>query len=381
MSYRSIFVASTGQNIGKTTTCLGLVSGLRKRFERVAFMKPVGQEHVETDTGVHVDKDVVIFKNYFHLSSGEEEMSPVLFPRGFTRDYLDGKVDHAHLQEKIKTAFYNLCDRNDITVVEGTGHCGVGSMVDLNNAQVAAMLNMPVILVASGGLGSSFDELTLNHTLCQIEGAKVAGIILNRVLPEKREMIEEYMKKALKKWNIPLLGSIPYDAFLSNPSMKDFEALFNTTLLSGEEFQMRHFRHTRLVTTSVETYENLIVNNQLIITAASREDIILATLTKYWDAKIANPKDDIEAGMILTGSMPPRQAIVEQLKKAHIPMLYAPMASYAAMKMITTFTVKIRKEDILKIKEAVDLVEKHIDFDTLISILQSEAKSARQTVP
>ena len=381
MNYRSIFIASTGQNIGKTTTCLGLVSGLRKQFKRVGFMKPVGQEHVETETGLHVDKDVILFKEHFHLSSGEEEMSPVLFPRGFTRDYLDGKVDHAHLQKKIRKAFNHLKDLNDITVVEGTGHCGVGSMVDLNNAQVAAMLNMPVILVASGGLGSSFDELTLNHTLCQIEGAKVAGIILNRVLPEKREMIEEYMKKALKKWDVPLLGCIPYDAFLSNPSMKDFEILFNTTLLSGEEFQMRHFRHTRLVTTSVDTYENLIVPNQLIITAASREDIILATLTKYWDAKILNPDDDIEAGMILTGSIPPRQAIVDQLKKAHIPMLYAPMASYSAMKQLTTFTVKIRKEDKLKIQEAIDLVEKHIDFATLTSILQNEPKFLEKISP
>lgn len=337
-------------------------------------MKPVGQEHVETDTGLHVDKDVLIFKEYFRMSSAEEEMSPVLFPRGFTRDYLDGKVDYLQLMDKIKRSFHRLYESNHVTVIEGTGHCGVGSIVELNNAQVAAMFKVPIILVASGGLGSSFDELMLNYTLCQVEGAHVAGIILNRVLPEKREMIEEYMKKALKRWNIPLLGCIPYDAFLSNPSMKDFEALFNTTLLTGEEHQMRHFRYTRLVATSLENYQRLIAHNQLLITPANREDIILATLTKHWDVKITNPNDDLQAGMILTGSTPPNPSIVEQLKKAHIPMLYAPMASYSAMKMITTFTVKIRKEDIAKIQEAVDLVEKHIDFDTLISIVGSESK-------
>jgi phosphate acetyltransferase len=375
---RAIFIASTGQNVGKTTTCLGLVSGLGKRFNTIGFMKPVGQEHVEIDTGIHVDKDVVIFKEYFHMNSGEEEMSPVLFPRGFTRDYLDGKVDHLQLIDKINRSFHRLYENNDVTIIEGTGHCGVGSIVELNNAQVAAMFRVPIILVASGGLGSSFDELMLNYTLCQAQGARVAGIILNRVLPEKREMIEEYIKKALHRWKIPLLGCIPYDAFLSNPSMKDFEMLFNTTLLTGEEHQMRHFRFTRLVATSVENYQKLIAHNQLVITPANREDIILATLAKHWTVKETSPDDDLQAGMILTGSTPPNPLIVEQLKKAHIPMLYAPMASYSAMKMITTFTVKICKEDTAKIKEAVDLVEKHIDFDTLISIVGSDSKSLQR---
>ncbi len=78
---RSFFVAATGQNVGKTTACLGLLAGLKKRHKSVGFFKPVGQEHVETETGVHVDKDVVLFKSHFKLRDPYEEMSPVLFPR------------------------------------------------------------------------------------------------------------------------------------------------------------------------------------------------------------------------------------------------------------------------------------------------------------
>ena len=159
----ALFVAATGQNVGKTTTCLGLVSGLKKRFESVGFMKPVGQEHIETETGVHVDKDVVLFKSHFELKDSYEEMSPVLFPRGFTRDYLDGKVDHKDLVEKIGASYAAIAKRNEAFVVEGTGHTGVGSIVDLNNAQFAALLKCPVVLVASGGRGSAFDDLAHSH--------------------------------------------------------------------------------------------------------------------------------------------------------------------------------------------------------------------------
>lgn len=365
MLKNALFIASTGQHVGKTTACLGLLSGLQKQYARVGFMKPIGQEHVETTTGLRVDKDVVLFKEHFHLKSSYEEMSPVLFPPGFTRDYLDGKIDRDALAQKIQRAFDHISSENDFMIIEGTGNTGVGSIINLNNAQVAALLDVPVILVASGGLGSAFDELALNKNMCESHGVKVVGVILNRVLPDKREMIIHYITKALERWNIPLIGCIPFDPFLSNPSMKDFEQLFQTSLLTGEEHRMRHFKQTRLVATSVDTYSDLIVPSQLIITPSNREDIILATLTKHWDMKIANPSDDLEAGMILTGDHPPKQSIVEQIRRANIPMLFAPVHSYTAMKMITSFTAKIRNEDVEKVQEAIDVVESHINFDKM----------------
>jgi len=369
MSKKAFFVAATGQHVGKTTTCLGLVSGLLKTHKTVGFIKPIGQEHIEIETGIHVDKDVVLFKDHFNLKHDEAMMSPVLFPRGFTRDFLDGKVKEKDLQSKIEESYKTVSESSDAIVIEGTGHVGVGSIVNFSNARVASLLGLPMILVAPGGLGSSFDALAVNKALCDAEGVHIAGIILNRVLDDKRDMVLTYMEKALAHWNIPILGCIPFDPFLSNPTMQDYESLFKATLLTGEDHHMRHFRHMRLVATSLKNYRELILPNQLIITPSNREDIILSTLTKHWDVKIANPQEDLSVGIILTGDTPPRQTILEALKKANIPMLYAPVSSYRAMEMITSYTVKIRKEDKEKINEAVDVVESHIDFDLLLSTL------------
>jgi phosphate acetyltransferase len=359
MSKKAFFVASTGQNVGKTTTCLGLLSGLKKRFSSVGFIKPVGQEHVRTETGLHVDKDVLLFKEYFHLSDAYEAMSPVLVPQGFTRDFLDEKVSEQTLKMKILQGFEKVAARNAFTLVEGTGHTGVGSIINFNNAQVAKLLDLPLIIVAPGGLGSTFDELALNKTLCEAVGTKVIGVIINRVLSEKREMVFHYMQKALARWNIPLLGCIPFDPFLSNPSMKDFEELFKTTLLTGEEHRLRHFKQIRLVATSVEIYKERIPPHQLIITPAHREDIILATLAHH----------ESKAGMILTGVFPPSEAVIKKLKKANLPMIYAPVSSYQAMKTIVLATTKILKEDVAKVNEAIDLVENHIDFEKLLALI------------
>ncbi len=361
----AFYVAATGQNVGKTTTCLGLFFGLMKRYNSVGYIKPVGQEHVETEDKSRVDKDVLLFRSYFKLQDPYEQMSPVLLPRGFTRDYLDGKVSHADLVQKITSAYQSISSRYPITVIEGTGHTAVGSIVDLNNAQVAAKLNIPIILVASGGLGSSFDELQLNIAQCEKYNVRVAGVILNRVLADKRDMIESYMGKALAKQNIPILGIIPYVSSLSAPTMQDFEQVFQTPLLSGEEFRWRHFQHIGLVASTVEIYRTVIRSNQLVITPADREDIILATLTRFWDMKIADPDTDLESGIILTGKTPPKKAIIDQIRKAGIPMLYAPVSSFAAMKMIHSHTSKIQSEDHTRIEEAVKVVESNIYFDLL----------------
>lgn len=57
---RHILVLSTGQHVGKTTTCLGLVHALKQRLsaqdKHVAYCKPVGQQHVNVGNGLRVDK-------------------------------------------------------------------------------------------------------------------------------------------------------------------------------------------------------------------------------------------------------------------------------------------------------------------------------------
>src|SRR5262249_33022420 len=149
--------------------------------------------------------------------------------------------------QSIAQAFHKVKAGNSYTIVEGTGHIGVGSLVNMNNAKIAALLGLDMVIIASGGLGSAHDELALNIEMCQHYGVKVRGIILNRVLEDKRDMILEYFPKSLRKWEIPLIGCVPYNAFLSNPTIRDFEILFNTTLLSGDEYRYRHFQNVRLV--------------------------------------------------------------------------------------------------------------------------------------
>lgn len=48
--------AAIRQHVGKTTASLAIISGLKKRFKNVGFLKPVGQQHERTPGGILVDK-------------------------------------------------------------------------------------------------------------------------------------------------------------------------------------------------------------------------------------------------------------------------------------------------------------------------------------
>ncbi len=362
-----IFIASTGQHIGKTTTCLGVFSGIAKRTSKVGFIKPVGQEFVEIGNEARADKDVILFREKFQLTDDYLHMSPVLFPRGFTRDYIDEKVRVESLKDSISTSFAALQQNSDFILAEGTGHVGVGAIADLDNAVVAKLLNVPMVLIASGGLGSAFDSLALNKFACDRMGIKIAGVILNRVLDEKRDMIIDYMSRALARWDLPLLGAVPYSQILAHLRMDDYARLFKVPLLTGESHRYRYFNHVRLVATSNEVYEQLIEPRQLTITPASREDIIESTLAKYQESCNQSATPDLKPGIMLTGRYEPRADLVKRLADADIPMIYAPVNTFEAMQKITKHTAKIRIEDSEKVNEAIQLVENNTDIDELLN--------------
>lgn len=108
-----------------------------------------------------------------------------------------------------------------------------------------------------GCLGSAFDELELNRTLCHHYGVRIAGVIINKVMHDKLDQTKHYLGKALMDmWGVPLLGCIPDRPFLGCPALIDFEKLFDTQLVSGGDSRFQHYsmKDTTVVTTSLTRY-------------------------------------------------------------------------------------------------------------------------------
>ena len=60
--------------------------------KRVGYLKPVGQRF-ESIGDRFVDQDVCLMKEFFRLNHALHMMNPVVIPPGYTRDFVDGKID------------------------------------------------------------------------------------------------------------------------------------------------------------------------------------------------------------------------------------------------------------------------------------------------
>jgi len=354
---KKIFIAATRQNDGKTVISLGLLKVLKEHFKNLGFMKPVGQKYIFVDK-LKVDKDAVLVKKVFDMKDNLEHMNPVAIEEGFTRKYIENPDKDKYIK-KIKQSFEIISQNKDFILVEGTGHAGVGSIFDLNNAEVAKILELPVILVSVGGIGRPFDEIALNLPLFKEKGVKVKGIIINKVISEKKNKVEKYLKKAFKRINLNVIGFVPYVEYLSEPDIFQICEAVNGKMISGYDKGGKKVKNIIVGAMTPRHALNYFAPHSLIITPGDREDIILAGLAGY-------PENDIK-GIVLTGGLSPHRTILNLIKKYDIPVIISPKNTYETASSINELVVKITESDIDKIEIAARLIKENINIEKIIS--------------
>jgi len=231
---KRLFVAATRQNEGKTTVSLGLVSAFHEICPPVGFMKPVGQRYVEVED-VRVDEDVALMRAVFEPEAGLADMSPVTIGSSFTRDYIRNP-EPEKIERHILESYERVARGKQSVIIEGTGHAGVGSVFDTCNARVAKLLGAKVVIVTGGGIGRPIDEVMLNRSLFAQYGVELLGVILNKVLPHKLEEIAAVVEDGLAHQGIELLGVMPYEEILANPTMQQVIDELHGDLLHGRDF-------------------------------------------------------------------------------------------------------------------------------------------------
>ena len=364
-----IFLAATRQNDGKTMISVGLLTMLKQTNRSIGFIKPVGQKYVEVN-GLKIDKDSFLAAKLlgiddFHLKA----TNPIAVEEGFTERYLDGKFNPKGLIDSIKSAYAECARGKDIVIIEGTGHAGVGSVFDLNNAVVARILKAPVILVTTGGIGKPIDEIMLNKAVFDKEGVKLAGVIINKVMPEKMEKIRKYLIKGLNKHGIPLLGIIPYCESLMSCTMGQIKSALNLTVLHGTQYLDMVVKRRVVGAMFPHSALKYLKDCSLLITSGDREDLILSALNLAMSQN--QGRTPSISGLILTGGIRPYPAIISLIRNAPVPVLLSKYDTYTVASRIHDLIVKIGDKDTHKIEIARCLAEKYVDLRKVLSPAQN----------
>lgn len=166
---KSLFVAGTATDVGKTALSAALVLALRRQGVDAGWFKPVG-------TG-RIAPDVEVVRAATGLDDAVELMCPFLFGPPLSPHLAARLEGRAFLWDGVERAWRELLRRHDLLVVEGAGGLAVpldegGSLV----VHIPLRLGLEAILVGRAGLG------TINETLLSAQFAAAQGLTLKAVV-------------------------------------------------------------------------------------------------------------------------------------------------------------------------------------------------------
>jgi BioD-like phosphotransacetylase family protein len=235
-----------------------------------------------------------------------------------------------------------------------------------------------------------FFFLYLCQCVIEKEGARLAGVLVNKTAPKKVDQVREYLEKALGKTGVPIIGVVPDREFFESPCARDFEQLFKTKLMAGTDFRNRHFKEVRLATCSTRHFLSTYRKSSpatLWVIHASRTDLILALKSAAQEAEYQNRHDPTyiyQGGLLLTGS--PNISFPRGLQEdifdmviqtVNFPTLYVSQSSHQVMNTIERHTAKLNVDDEVRSRAVMEHYAEHIDVELLLERVDGNQAAMR----
>ncbi len=361
---KKLFVAATGQNCGKTTISVSLMHLARRKYGRVGFMKAIGPKCV-TFNSVPMDKDAVLMAQLYGLEEDCRLMSPVVLTKGSTKRFIDGELASDAAVDKLREACRELEAKNDFLIIEGAGHGGVGSVIGLNNAQVAKLLDAPVVMVAGGGIGNVIDSVRLNLGLYEREGAALRMLLVNKLIPEKRDSSLGYLQKAFAGSGIRVAGAFDYSPILANPTLQNLARRLGQPLRGDLAQQHRIAHHIQLGAASSQVVIDGLQNSTLLITTSSRDELLVTTASLY---HIPAYRDKI-AGLVIPGHTAISAVTQKILDESGVPYIRIEETTAQVFTKLLDHVSKITADDHEKLELLQSTAETYLDFAAIDALL------------
>jgi dethiobiotin synthetase len=211
MTARLLVVTGTGTGVGKTVVTAAIAALALGRGERVAVLKPA-----QTGLGPSEPGDL---SDIERLAPGITGRELARFPDPLAPATAASRADRPAVTPRAAAdAVRELAAEHDIVLVEGAG----GLLVRFDDdggtlADVVALVDAPVLVVAAAGLG------TLNHTALTVEALRTRGLTCAGIVigswPTTPDLASACNLADLPVvTGIPLLGAMPDGAGTLSPA-------------------------------------------------------------------------------------------------------------------------------------------------------------------
>jgi dethiobiotin synthetase len=201
------FVTGTDTNVGKTLVSAALIHSLARNGLKVAGMKPVAAG-AELRDGQLWNEDVALLSGEANVTLPSHLIAPYLFKEAAAPHVAAALEGQQINPDTIFTAFEQIRAQTEAVIVEGAGGFCVPLTPQIDLADIAARLQLDVILVVGLRLGC------LNHAFLTAEaiaarGLRLAGWVVNQIdpaMPHQAANIEALRERL----PAPCLGSLPW---------------------------------------------------------------------------------------------------------------------------------------------------------------------------
>lgn len=200
---KGFFVTGTDTGVGKTTVSCALLHAFAVQGNKVVGMKPIAAGR---ENGKWPDVEQLLAASNVNVS--RQQINPYAFDPPISPHIAAQQAGTKIDLTVIHRAYLELSKQAEIVIVEGVGGFLVPVNSWQNGADLAKILNLPVVLVVGMRLGC------LNHALLTAQAIRVAGLTLagwvaNCIDPHML-VLDENIVTLEQRLDCPLLGVLPF---------------------------------------------------------------------------------------------------------------------------------------------------------------------------
>ena len=222
---RGWFVTGTDTGIGKSLASATLLHALRMRGLRAVGMKPLASGCESTPQGWR-NEDALALQAASDPRPAYEDVNPFALPNPLAPELAAADAGIRVTLAPILSAFQRLSSQADAVVVEGVGGWAAPLAAELDQADLARALDLPVVLVVGLRLGCINHARLTAHAIEQ-DGLRLAGWIANDIDPSMARADDNF---ELLKQRLPVAcwGRLP---FRQKPDPEQLASLLLAPLL------------------------------------------------------------------------------------------------------------------------------------------------------
>ena len=357
---KNLYVSATEERSGKSAVILGVMQMLLREVHNVAIFRPIINDPGEGKQ----DHDIALLIEQFKLSVPYRDTYAYTLRQA--RELINSG-QHALMLENILNKYKMLEEEYDFVLCEGTDFKGKDPAFEFDlNAEIAANVGAPVLVISSGRDKSPEEVLSLSQTTVDTleeKGVDLVACIVNRAPAGVTEdMAREIQCKVRCKTPMPVY-IIPENEALGKPTVGDVKRWLDADVLYGHSGLQGLVDNYLIAAMQIGNFLEYIQEGSLVITPGDRSDIILACLT----SRLSSSYPDI-AGIVLTGGLPVSDNVhklIEGWTGVPVPMLSVKGHTYHNVQELNRLYGRIEVNDHQRIATALGGFAHHVNVSEL----------------